>query len=133
MFYRFNAHNKTREARSKTGDNQPGRPVASLADKMHRKFATFLSRQADRLRPGYVKLLMLLVAAAAGSFFGFLITDQTQGSLPAFLRLKDQEQTGESISRRILDRQAVFQTYLDSLENEVIKDSIDHFQNLKNN
>lgn len=133
MFYRFNAHRQTGKASNETGDKKPGRPVASPTDKMYRKFATFLARQADRLRPGYLKLLMLLAAAAAGSFFGFLIIGQTQDSLPAFLRLKDQEQTGESISRRILDRQAVFQTYLDSLENEVIKDSIDHFQNLKNN
>lgn len=111
MFYNFNAHKKQLPQ-----DDQPitnsGESAGNFLKKLKRATADFLGAQFGRLSVSWQKIWLLTVLTLCVCYSSYLIYETLQ---PGRSGIRDAD---------YLKRKAAFERYLDSLQKEIVKDSI---------
>lgn len=125
MFYPFKPEKQPRPPKSDPATEQLATRIFSRSLKLQRRCADFLNEKFERLPTGRLKVLFLTIVIAAGLYSLFLIASGFWGKPPesVFLRQKTQLPPADNGASRQRKQQA-FEAYLDSLEKEFIRDSI---------
>jgi len=128
MFYPFKP-GKRRPIKSDPSTDQLATRIFSRSLKLQRRCADLLNEKFKRLPTRRLKVLFFTIAIAASSYSLFLIAGGFWGKPPesVFLREKTHLPPTDNAASRQRKQQA-FQAYLDSLEKEFIRDSINSIQ-----
>ena len=124
MFYKFNAHRARKPAEKP--DYKLARQIFQKLITMQRCWASYMGSRAEKLTCGWLKALCITVITVSSSYCAYLIfegfislnktgADARQGPIWPFdpYGIKEQLRSKSRLS-----------IYLDSLENAVIKDSL---------
>lgn len=112
MFYNFNAH-KAPASQQQSPDPGPEKSFFRPIQKLKRITADYLSKQFGRLSENYQKIWLFAMLTPCAAYSVYLIYESFQPS-----------RRTESTSTIYLEKKAAFELYLDSLEKEILKDSI---------
>ncbi|REA55060.1 hypothetical protein DSL64_28595 [Dyadobacter luteus] len=112
MFYNFNAH-KAPASKNKSPDPGPEKSFFSPIQKLKRMTADYLATQFGRLSENHQKIWLFAMLTPCAAYSAYLIYE-------SFLPARQTQLTGTIY----LQKKAAFELYLDSLENEILKDSI---------
>lgn len=129
MFYPFKPGKQPRQIKSDPSTDQLTTRIFSRSLKLQRRCADFLNEKFKRLPTRQLKVIFLTITITAGSYSLFLIASSFWGKPPesVFLRDKTHLPPADKAASRQRKKQA-FEAYLDSLEKEFIRDSINSIQ-----
>jgi hypothetical protein len=129
MLYPFKPGKQLRGTKTDPATDQLAETIVSRSLKLQRRCADFLNEKFKRLPTGRLKVLFLTIAIAAGLYSLFLFASGFWGKPPesVFLRQKTQLPPTDNAASRQRKQQA-FAAYLDSLEKEFIRDSINSIE-----
>lgn len=132
MFYRFNAHRARKPV--ETSDCRLARKIYQKLIFMQRSWANLMSAGAERLGYHWLKALCITVISVSTGYSVYLICDGLISSNRPLANIRTQhifpfDPYGIKEQLRAKNKLSL---YLDSLDNAVIKDSLDQFnQNQK--
>ena len=129
MSYPFKPGKQPRPIKSDPSTDQLATRIFSRSLKLQRKCADFLNEKFTRLPTRQLKVIFLTITIAAGSYNLFLIAGDFWGKPPesVFFGQKTQLPPPDNAASRQRKQQA-FAAYLDSLEKEFIRDSINSIE-----
>ncbi|TKT86017.1 hypothetical protein [Dyadobacter frigoris] len=134
MFYRFNAHRATKPQPNDSKTDSIARKIAGNISRVQCYWATIMDKYARRLPHKWLKALLIALALGSGSYCTYLFEDGIFSHVASrvekieFRRLWPFGQSGE---KEKLQKQSAFARYLDSLEREVKRDSLENPQYYK--
>lgn len=131
MFYRFNAHRAKKPQIQDSSTDKLAKKIAGKINAVQQGWATFMDRHARNLPPKQLKAVLLVLVLGSGSYCAYLLgegifsqalhrfTDFEFAKLWPFDPLGNKEK---------LRREAAWDHYLDSLEQQVRRDSLQNLQ-----
>lgn len=131
MFYRFNAHRAKKQQIQESSTDKLAKKIAGSISTVQRGWAGFMDRHARKLPPKKLKVILVVLILGPGAYCAYLLgegifskashrfTDFELAKLWPFDPLGNKEE---------LRRAAAWDHYLDSLEQQVKRDSLQNPQ-----
>ena len=131
MFYRFNAHRASKPQPRDTSTDRFAKTIAGRVHFVQSRWASLMDKYARRIPLKWLKALLIAFIFGAGTYCIYLIQDGMFSQAPLlvknfdFSRLWPFDPSGQ---KEKLQKQSALGFYLDSLEREVKRDSLENPQ-----
>lgn len=131
MFYRFNAHRAKKQQIQESSTDKLAKKIAGSISAVQQGWANFMDKQARRLPPKWLKATLVVLILGPGAYCAYLLSEGMFSK--ASHRFTDFEFTKfwpfhPLGNKEELRRAAAWDHYLDSLQQQVKRDSLQNPQ-----
>jgi hypothetical protein len=134
MFYKFNAHKAKKPEITDTPTDRLAKKMANRSQLVQQGWAGFMDQQTNKLPQKWLKAILLVLVLGSGAYCAQLISGDLL-SQKAYelrhIRLADLNPLNLLEDSEKRKRNAAWDYYLDSLESEVKRDSLQNPWNYK--